>query len=113
MLHILTDPGADQLIPLTRIPSIGSPLIPVKRSGGRIAISTIYRWATRGCRGVKLEVLRAGGVTCTTRSALLRFYEGVTRKGEGLEVLASPASPHRVHADVDRQLDSIFNAKNS
>jgi hypothetical protein len=111
MLHILKDPGIEELIPLTSVPSMGVPFVPTRQSGRRIAASTIYRWATRGCRGVKLEVLRTGGVTCTTRAALLRFYEGVTRMSMGAEIPAPPPPAHRILADVDRELDLIFEAK--
>jgi hypothetical protein len=108
MLNVLADPGSDELVPLNRVPAMDSALMPRARAGRKIAVSTIYRWATRGCRGVKLEVLRAGGVTCTTRTALLRFYEIVTRRSAEADIPAPQIAPHRVREDVDRQLDSIF-----
>jgi hypothetical protein len=111
MLNVLTNPAGEELVPLNQVPTMDSSLIPRARAGRKIAVSTIYRWATRGCRGVKLEVLRAGGVTCTTRAALLRFYESVTRMSMGTDA-ASPRPPaQRILANVDRQLDSIFDAK--
>ena len=36
--------------------------------------STVHRWTTRGCRGKKLRVFRAGGRVCTTVEALLEFF---------------------------------------
>jgi len=35
--------------------------LPRRRQGKKPHIATIYRWAMRGCRGVKLETLRVGG----------------------------------------------------
>ncbi|MEO1525808.1 MAG: DUF1580 domain-containing protein [Planctomycetota bacterium] len=35
--------------------------------------STLYRWASRGVRGVKLEVVRIGERQFTSRQALHRF----------------------------------------
>jgi len=35
--------------------------------------STVYRWAKRGCWGVKLEHVRVGGRIITSKQALMRF----------------------------------------
>ena len=40
-----------------------------------VSRATIYRWATGGIRGVRLEVIPVGGSLCTTEDALQRFYE--------------------------------------
>ena len=37
-------------------------------------LSTIYRWAMRGIGGIKLETIKVGGVLCTSREALERFF---------------------------------------
>lgn len=42
-------------------------------NGKRCHTSTIWRWARRGCQGVKLEVRRLGGRFVTSREALDRF----------------------------------------
>ncbi len=109
MLKVLTDPGREELVPLTEVPSIEPEIIPRPRGGRKLAISTVYRWATRGCRGVKLEVLRAGGTMCTTRSAVLRFYDGVTRVAPNqIEMESTRSSAGTKLAGVDRQLDEIL-----
>jgi len=46
-----------------------------KRRGKPIHISTIYRWAMTGLRGVRLETLPVGGSHCTSLEALQRFAE--------------------------------------
>lgn len=52
--------------------------LPRRRLGKNPHIATLYRWATRGCRGVKLETLRVGGTLCTSLEALQRFCERCT-----------------------------------
>jgi len=49
--------------------------LPRRRRGRKAATSTIWRWATRGLRGVKLEVIRLGGQSYTSREALQRFAD--------------------------------------
>ena len=70
-------------------------------SGRRIAptaggpedhVSTLYRWATAGCRGVVLESIQVGGTRCTSREALQRFFER----------LSQPARPGPL-AEANRQ----------
>ena len=58
------------LITLTEATS----LCPRWRMGRKPARSTVYRWATRGCRGVYLETLDTPGGLVTTKPALLRFF---------------------------------------
>jgi hypothetical protein len=63
--------NGDEPIPLTELPS--SNLIP-KHKGRKPHASAIFRWATAGLRGVKMESARCGGAICTTKSAVMRFY---------------------------------------
>src|SRR5688572_14741356 len=44
-----------------------------------IAFQTLFRWATKGCSGVVLETICVGGHRCTSREALQRFFDAVTR----------------------------------
>ncbi len=46
----------------------------------RVHIATVWRWANRGIRGVKLETIRLGGKTLTSQQALTRFIEQTTSK---------------------------------
>jgi|CXWL01.1.fsa_nt_gi hypothetical protein len=41
--------------------------------GKRIALSTLWRWSTKGCRGVRLEARRLGGRYITSIEAVDRF----------------------------------------
>jgi hypothetical protein len=49
---------------------------------GRTHVSTVYRWALRGVHGVRLSTLQCGGTTFTSRQALQRFFEELTRRRE-------------------------------
>jgi hypothetical protein len=70
-LTYLVDSRGEETIPLSQVPDL--PIIGRGTRGRRVAPSTIYRWASRGCRGVQLEVIRVGGVLKTTVSAVERF----------------------------------------
>lgn len=61
--------------------------LPRRRRGRHAHTSTLWRWATRGLRGHKLEVIRVGGVVYTSREALQRFADRLSgtvpeRKGD-------------------------------
>jgi hypothetical protein len=68
--------GVEQVISLHRV--TGTNILPRRRGGKRINVSTLYRWASCGYRGVKQEVVRVGGTLCTSREALQRFCEALT-----------------------------------
>lgn len=44
------------------------------KTGRRMDISSLWRWAVRGVRGIKLEHIRVGRELRTSRQALDRFY---------------------------------------
>lgn len=67
--ELLTFPQAAKLLP--------------GRDGGRIAPSTVWRWATRGCQGpngttVRLETVRVGGLVFTSAKAVREFIAALT-----------------------------------
>lgn len=45
-----------------------------KRNGKRVHFQTIFRWASKGCRGVVLATVKVGGIRYTSLEALRRFY---------------------------------------
>lgn len=53
-------------------------LLPTRRRGSRLHISTLYRWAIRGCRGHRLETIVLGGQRVTSLEALQRFFDKLT-----------------------------------
>jgi len=46
-----------------------------KELPSRPNIATVFRWVSHGCRGVRLEVVKLGGKTLTSREALQRFAD--------------------------------------
>lgn len=49
--------------------------VPCRPGGGSVHPSTLRRWARRGVRGVRLEVVVLGGAMCTSAPAIARFHE--------------------------------------
>jgi hypothetical protein len=100
--HVLADIDAgDEPIPLTELP--GHPSIPKKR-GQRVHVSAVFRWASRGLRGHRLETARCGTI-CTTASAVARFY----RRLSGITVsdgARTPARRQREVARAERELEA-------
>ncbi len=88
----MIDLQTEKLIPLADVPKLK--LIPRRRrGGGRLDISTVYRWAQRGLRGIRLETIQVGGQRCTSVESLGRFFTALscapTRSPE------SPSTPQR------------------
>ena len=48
-------------------------LLPRRRGGSKVAISTLWRWSRRGSRGVVLRTVRIGGHVYLSRAALVDF----------------------------------------
>jgi hypothetical protein len=75
--------------------------LPRRRRGRKTHLSTLYRWATSGCRGVLLETIQVGATRCTSREAMQRFFERLThpsQAGAGVSDSAKPLSIGRSHA---------------
>lgn len=54
-------------------------ILPRRRAGRKPHVSTLYRWAARGLKGIVLETVQVGGTTCTSREAMQRFFENLSR----------------------------------
>ena len=66
------DPSKDQLLRLSQ----AAKLFP-KVNGKAKPLATIYRHATKGCRGVRLDIYCDGGALFTTQKAVERFLAQV------------------------------------
>ena len=53
-----------------------------KVGGRKIAISTLWRWCTKGLRGEQLQYIRMGRRICTSQQALLAFFSRLTELDE-------------------------------
>ena len=104
----------EQLYPL-RIAVKWAPLS--SRTGNTLHPSVLFRWAKRGLMAadgsrVYLDVVKAGSALATSREALQRFFEELTRRA-GLPHTAgdsSSATPSRARlrhiSNVERELDA-------
>jgi hypothetical protein len=81
------------------------PLAQMARSLGRlrderpVSPSTLWRWASRGLRGVRLEIVRIGGTACTTPDAIRRFLVEVEAR-RTQTIPEQPTAPHPTRASA-------------
>ena len=80
--------------------------LPRRRRGKRPHFSTLYRWALKGFRGVRLETIRIGGTLCTSKEALQRFADHLVLIGAAEPTRSFVSSSrHRAQLDAERELD--------
>jgi hypothetical protein len=83
--------------------------LPRRRRGRKAAVSTLYRWASAGVRGIRLETLQVGGTLCTSVQALQRFFDRLTARTQGQDHSAdSSGAKQRRLERVDQQLDALW-----
>lgn len=80
-------------------------LCPARRGGKPTHVSCIYRWTTRGLKGVVLEVIQVGGTRCTSREALDRFFNRLTFGGAQHCRYRTPAQRQRAAERAARELE--------
>jgi hypothetical protein len=99
----LTEP----LIPLNQVPRL--PFVPRRRVGKKLNVATVFRWASTGIRGVRLEVVRFGGTLCTTKTALLDFFRSLasTKHGGPAPVPRTFRQQQRASELADNELTKI------
>lgn len=86
----MIDSTLETVFPLSEAPEH----LPRRRRGRKVHISTLHRWATVGCKGVRLETINVGATKCTSREGLQRFFEAITSRTGGT-VSATSAPPRR------------------
>jgi hypothetical protein len=93
------DPVRDDLLTLSE----AAALLPRRRRGAKVAVSTLWRWYARGSRGIRLEVARVGGGVFTTRQAIRDFVAARTGTPPACPQapIASPRSRHAMR-ELDR-----------
>jgi hypothetical protein len=78
-------------------------LVPRTRNDRPVHANTLRRWAFRGRRGVKLERIEIGGVTCSSVEALSRFFEALTQlEGNDPPTVRDAKSHERVEQQLKR-----------
>lgn len=91
----MIDTAVENLVPLRDVPR----LLPPRPNGKRLHISAVYRWTLRGVKSTRLETVKIGGTTYTSREAIQRFSERLTGPAPAQ---LPPANVSRVR---QRQLD--------
>jgi hypothetical protein len=66
----MIDTASEHVLPLAK----AARQLPRLRDDRPISPSTLWRWASAGLRGVRLETIKIGGSTCTSTQALARFF---------------------------------------
>lgn len=94
----MIDVASERLFPLSEAPGH----VPAKSRGRRVGLSTVYRWASGGIRGVTLETVPVGGVRYTSEEALVRFYARLA----GDAAPAGQGGPSRSSAARRRAIDA-------
>ena len=98
----MIDIQTEEVVSLTE--AAKSKHLPRRRKGKRPHPATLFRWSTRGCRGVKLETIQCGGTRCTSVEALQRFFERCTDPAAPARSRTSKAY-ERDFAKAERELD--------
>ena len=85
------DPLNDQLLTMSQ----AAALLPKRRGGSKVAITTLWRWRTRGSKGVRLATVKVGGHVYTSREALTAFIEAQSVAAPALPAAESPSRRSR------------------
>jgi hypothetical protein len=84
-------------------------MLPARRGGRKVHVSTLFRWAQKGSRGVRLEVVRIGSALHTSKEAMQRFCDRLTEVNPvpvPAEV-ATPASRREAHAKAEKEAKAL------
>ena len=77
-------------------------LLPRRRRGRKPHVATLYRWASRGLRGHRLETIRVGGSLCTSVEALQRFFDKLTDRESARTHLHDRGDIEAAELELDR-----------
>ena len=98
---IMIDIARERLIAIHEVPA----WLPRRQNGRKVHISAVYRWVSRGIRGIKLDAVRIGGTTYSSTEALQRFADAVT---QATSSVASPSvTPRYREREIARAADEL------
>jgi Protein of unknown function (DUF1580) len=75
--------------------------LPRLRGNRPVNPATIWRWASHGLRGVRLETVRIGGTICTSSEALRRFFAALAGDRPAPIAHVKSASADRTASQLD------------
>jgi hypothetical protein len=88
----------EELVPLTT----AAAWIAHRTGGKRPNVSTLHRWASRGCRGVRLETVFVGHARFTSLEAIKRFFHAKPTSHDGVFVVnVTPDKPVAIVTAAD------------
>jgi hypothetical protein len=90
------DPFAEEILTLSQ----AAKRLPRLRDDRPVAPSTLWRWATAGLRGIRLETIRVGGATCTSREALGRFLDALNGRPAQIDSHSQARHDESVEAEL-------------
>lgn len=76
--------------------------LPSLRNNRPIHASTLWRWAKKGLRGVKLEVLPIGGGKATSMEALQRFFAALAQLQDAPVERTAPYQQDQIEQELIR-----------
>ena len=96
----------ETLISIREVPK----LLPRRGSGRLVHLSACYRWMDKGISGVRLEAVRIGGTTYTSREALQRFANRLSQTASHTadHMSTSNFPQRRAIESADEQARRIF-----
>ena len=98
--------------PLRMVRLSAASCIVEKITGDKPNPSTLYRWHSRGLKGVKLRTAYAGGHRRTTEQWIREFFDAVTEAADGqvdesqYQASSPMAPPSRGSNATDAELDA-------
>ena len=92
--------------PLTQAPK-AQPFKHAGREGGPVSIQKVWRLATKGLRGVKLETILIGGTRCTTLDAIERFIMATQDGTPAPAAARTPTQRAKSHAKAMQRLEQV------
>jgi len=93
------DPLTEETFPLSE----AARRLPRLRNNRPVNVSTLWRWALYGLRGVRLETTMIGGVRVTSNAAMRRFFAALNK--HDATQCRHNQSTH--DADAQKELDEI------
>jgi hypothetical protein len=82
------DPLTEEILPF----ATAARRLPCLRKGRPVSPATLWRWASHGMRGIKLETCKVGGTTCTSAAAMRRFFAQLSGEAD-LQATTAPRIP--------------------
>lgn len=94
----MIDVERERLFRLTEAPDY----LPRRWGQKKLHSSTVFRWAQRGIRGVRLETIRLGGALYTSAQAVQRFANQLTDRADSSVERGGNESDEAARLELER-----------